>query len=49
MSRRPVVPDRRTAMLAGFGFVTLGAWLLYDAYEARGRQRPFLTRFLPGA
>jgi hypothetical protein len=48
MSRGPVVPDRRTAQMAGVGFVFLGAWLLYDAYEARGRQRPFWTRLLPG-
>lgn len=43
-----VVPDRRTALLAGIGCLTLGAWLLYDAFEARGRTRPFLMRFLPG-
>lgn len=49
MSRRPVVPDRRTALLAGAALVTLGAWLLYDAYEARGRSRPFALRLLPGA
>ena len=45
---RPVVPDRRAAQLAGLAFVGLGAWLLYDAYEARGRTRPFVMRFLPG-
>lgn len=48
MSPRPVVPDRRTAQLAGVSFVCLGAWLLYDAYEARGRTRPFLMKLLPG-
>ncbi len=46
---RPVIPDRRTALLAGAGLVVLGAWLLYDAYEARGRTRPFALRLLPGA
>lgn len=45
---RPVVPDRRTALLGGIALITLGAWLLYDAYEARGRSRPFAMRFLPG-
>lgn len=45
---RPVVPDRRTALLAGVGLVLLGSWLLYDAYEARGRGRPFALRLLPG-
>lgn len=45
----PTVPDRRTALLAGVGCVVLGAWLIYDAYDARGRQRPFWLRLLPGA
>jgi uncharacterized membrane protein HdeD (DUF308 family) len=45
---RPVIPDRRTAQLAGVLMVCGGAYLLYDAYEARGRQRPFWTRLLPG-
>ena len=48
MSGRPVVPDRRTAQMAGVAFVCVGAYLLYDAYEARGRSRPFWTRLLPG-
>jgi hypothetical protein len=29
--------------------VSIGAWLLFDSYEARGRQRPFVLRLLPGA
>jgi hypothetical protein len=44
---RPVVPDRRAAQLAGVVMVAAGAWLLYDAYEARGQSRPFLMRLLP--
>lgn len=32
-----------TAALAAFG---LGAWLLYQAYEARGDKRPFVFRLL---
>lgn len=47
MSRRPVVPDRRAAQLAGVLCVSLGAFLLYDAYEARGQSRPFVMRLLP--
>lgn len=47
MSKGPVIPDRRTAQMAGVGFVCLGAFLLFDAYEARGRQRPFFMRLLP--
>lgn len=45
---RPVIPDRRTAQLAGVALIVLGAYCLYDAYDARGRQRPFALRFLPG-
>lgn len=45
---RPVIPDRRTAQVAGVLMVSVGAWLLYDAYEARGRSRPFAMRLLPG-
>lgn len=45
---KAVVPDQRAAQLAGMGCIVLGAFLLYDAYEARGRSRPFWTRFLPG-
>jgi hypothetical protein len=44
----PVIRDRRTAQLAGVLFVSVGAYLLYDAYEARGRTRPFAMRLLPG-
>lgn len=48
MSGRPVIRDRRTAQLAGVLLLTAGAFCLYDAYEARGRSRPFVARFLPG-
>lgn len=45
---KPVIADRRTAQLAGVAFVFVGAWLLYDAYENRGRSRPFVMKLLPG-
>lgn len=45
---RPIVPDRQAAQLLGVTFVCVGAWLLYDAYDARGRQRPFWLKLLPG-
>lgn len=44
----PVVSDQRTAILGGIACITLGAFLLYDAYDARGKSRPFALRFLPG-
>lgn len=44
-----MVPDRDTALWGGVAAIVLGSWLLYDAFEARGRTRPFWSRFLPGA
>lgn len=46
-NRRPWVRDRRLALWGGVLLLSLGSALLYDAYEGRGRQRPFVTRFLP--
>lgn len=48
MSKRPVVRNRNTALWGGIALLIAGSWLLYDAYEGRGRQRPFAVRFLPG-
>lgn len=42
------IPDRRTAQALGVLLVVAGAYCLHDAYENRGRQRPFALRFLPG-
>jgi hypothetical protein len=48
VSLRPVVRDRRVAQVGGIAMVVIGARLIYDAYEARGRHRPFWLRFMPG-
>lgn len=45
--RRPMIRSRRTALLIGYGGILLGSVALYDAYEGRGKDRPFATRFLP--
>lgn len=45
----PRIRDRRTALLLGYGGILVGALALWDAYEMRGRRRPFLVKFLPGA
>lgn len=45
---RPVVANRHLALAAGIAMVVAGAFLLTDAYERRGRRRPFVMRFLPG-
>lgn len=44
----PLIRDRRTALFIGYGGVIIGALALWDAYELRGRRRPFLTKLLPG-
>lgn len=46
--RKPVIPNRQYALLIGYGGVIVGALALWDAYEQRGRKRPFLTKLLPG-
>jgi hypothetical protein len=49
VSNHPLVRDRSTALLGGIVLLVAGSALLYDAYEGRGRQRPFIAKFLPGA
>lgn len=46
---RPVVRDARTAKMLGVTCIIAGSWLLYDAYEARGKSKPFAMKWLPGA
>lgn len=48
MRTKPIVADPRTAQWLGVGCYLLGSLLLWDAYEHRGKGRPFLTRWLPG-
>lgn len=45
---RPLIGDRNVALTVGVALVIAGAFLLTDAYERRGRTRPFAMRFLPG-
>lgn len=40
--------SRRTALWVGYAGVIIGSYALYEAYDKRGRTRPFGTRFLPG-
>jgi hypothetical protein len=44
---KPWVRDRKVALWGGVIAYTVGTLLVYDAYEGRGRVRPFATRFLP--
>lgn len=43
-----MIRDRRTALVVGYGGILLGAYALWEAYEGRGRRRPFMTKLLPG-
>lgn len=47
--RQPLVKDPYAALWIGVGLYLAGTLFLYDAFEARGRSRPFALRFLPGA
>lgn len=45
MARSAVlISDYRTGVYLGLALTVAGAYLLWDAYEARGRSRPFLMR-----
>lgn len=47
MSRPKVLRDRSVELTLGIGLFIASAWLIYDAYEGRGRPRPFVARLLP--
>lgn len=46
--RQPFIKDRKMALWGGVALYLAGSVLIYDAYEHRGRERPFWTRFLSG-
>lgn len=48
MARRPYIKDRRVAQWGGVLALVIGSAMLWDAYENRGRSRPFATKLLPG-
>lgn len=45
---RPYVSNRRHAVLLGVGAYVVGSFLLWDAYEHRGRPRPTLAMIWGG-
>lgn len=45
--RRPWIRDHPTAVTVGVVLTVAGTLCLYDAYERRGRDKPFWLRFLP--
>lgn len=47
MSGKPFrIRNAKLAVVVGLVLTAAGGWVLYDAYEGRGRSRPFLMRFL---
>ena len=46
---KPLIADQRTALWLGVAVYLAGTACLWDAHENRGRQRPFVLRWLPGA
>lgn len=47
--RAPFIPNGNVAFWGGIAAYLFGSFLLWDAYEHRGKDRPFAMRFLPGA
>ncbi|MDA8391771.1 MAG: hypothetical protein M0Z87_03020 [Actinomycetota bacterium] len=46
---KPKVRSRKLALWGGIALTVAGSYLVYDAYEHRGRKRPWLLRILPSA
>lgn len=44
---KPRIQNRRLELAAGIALFVASSWLIYDAYEGRGRKRPFAAHFLP--
>lgn len=45
MARAVLISDYRTELYLGLALTLAGGYLLWDAYEGRGRRRPFALRF----
>jgi hypothetical protein len=48
MAKKVLVRDPKKGALVGGAFAIVGAYLIYDAYDKRGRSKPFLLKWLPG-
>lgn len=46
--RTTLIPDQRTEKWAGLALTVAGAYLLWEAYEGRGKRRPFGLRLFGG-
>lgn len=45
--RKPLIKNRQTALWLGYGGLLVGAIAMWDAYETRGKSRPFVSHLLP--
>lgn len=46
--RRLLIRDRKKALWLGYGAIAVGSYLLYEAYEKRGKSRPWVSKLAPG-
>jgi hypothetical protein len=49
MARTLIIKKRDHALIVGYLGIVIGSYALWEAYEVRGKSRPFLMKFLPGA
>lgn len=47
MARARILEDRGFELTLGAVLFIVSSWMIWDAYEGRGKQRPFAARFLP--
>lgn len=47
MSRPKLLQDRSVELSLAVVLFVASAWLAHDAYEGRGRSRPFAAKLLP--
>lgn len=46
MSRPALIRDRGVELALGVALFLAGAWLIHDAYEGRGKNRPFAASLI---
>lgn len=49
MARQHYINDRSLEIAVGVAALVAGSLLLHDAFEGRGKSRPWATKLLPGA
>lgn len=41
-----MIASHKSAVIVGLALTAAGGYMLYEAYELRGRSRPFMLRWL---